>query len=96
MSRAEVIHEGPDKVHFDMCLSRFLEDGSLYRIIKLQDKAYETVEDFNKVERFARKSLFKEKYKELYSTYVAKLKAAAHIEINDDVILSLQELFGQR
>jgi peptidyl-prolyl cis-trans isomerase C len=77
-------------------ISPVLEDGPLYRIIKLQDKVHETVEDFSKVERFARKSLFKEKYKELYSTYVDKLRAAAHIEIHDDVIQSLQELFGQK
>ena len=27
---ADVIHEGPDKVHFDMRFSRFLDDGSRY------------------------------------------------------------------
>ena len=30
LDRADVIHEGPDKVHFDVCFSRFLEDGSRY------------------------------------------------------------------
>lgn len=30
LDHAEVIHEGPDKVHFDVCFSRFLEDGSRY------------------------------------------------------------------
>jgi peptidyl-prolyl cis-trans isomerase C len=77
-------------------VSPVLEDGELYRIIKLQDKVYETVEDFSKVERFVRKSLFKEKYKELYSINVDKLKKDAHIEIKNDLILSLQELFGQK
>ena len=30
LDRAEVIHQGPEKVHFDVCFSRFLEDGSCY------------------------------------------------------------------
>jgi hypothetical protein len=30
LDRADVIHEGSDKVHFDVCFSRFLEDGSRY------------------------------------------------------------------
>ncbi len=30
LDRADVIHQGPDKVHFDVCFSRFLEDGSHY------------------------------------------------------------------
>lgn len=30
LDRAEVIHRGPDKVHFDVSFSRFREDGSRY------------------------------------------------------------------
>jgi hypothetical protein len=34
LDRADVIHRGPErgpeKVHFDVCFSRFLEDGSCY------------------------------------------------------------------
>ncbi|MCP3984706.1 MAG: hypothetical protein GY723_09975 [bacterium] len=30
LDRTEVIHEGADKVHFDVAFSRFLEDGSRY------------------------------------------------------------------
>ncbi len=30
LDRCEPIHEGPDKVHFDVCFSRFHEDGTLY------------------------------------------------------------------
>ncbi|MFP8881078.1 MAG: hypothetical protein VCE43_17325 [Myxococcota bacterium] len=30
LDRADVIHEGPDKVHFDVCFSRFQEGGSRY------------------------------------------------------------------
>ena len=30
LERAEVIHAGPDKVHFDVCFHRFHEDGTRY------------------------------------------------------------------
>ena len=30
LDRAEVIHEGADKVHFDVAFTRFHEDGSAY------------------------------------------------------------------
>jgi hypothetical protein len=30
LDRARVIHEGPDRVHFDVRFSRFWEDGSRY------------------------------------------------------------------
>lgn len=30
LDRAEVVHEGPDKVHFDVRFSRYREDGTRY------------------------------------------------------------------
>lgn len=30
LDRAEVVHQGPDKVHFDVGFSRYREDGSRY------------------------------------------------------------------
>ncbi len=30
LDRADVIHDGKDKVHFDVCFSRFLADGTHY------------------------------------------------------------------
>ena len=77
-------------------ISPVLEDGSLYRIIKLQDRINETVADFSSIEHLITQKVFKEKYNKLYESYVDKLKKDARIEIDNDVILSLQELFGQK
>ena len=32
LDRADVIHEGADKVHFDVCFSRWKEDGPSYAV----------------------------------------------------------------
>ena len=76
-------------------ISPVLEDGTLYSIIKLQDKKEATAEEFTSVKRIISKNLYKEKYQELYRSHIEKLKADADIKLNDEVIESIVQAFGK-
>jgi len=77
-------------------ISPIIEDGSLFRIYKLQDRIAEGAADFSSVERLVTQKLFREKYKELYSSYVDTLRKDAHIEIKTDAVQSMQKRFDRK
>ncbi len=74
-------------------ISPILQIDSFYRIIRLQEKTGREVYEFDRVKEAVRRRLFAEKYKELYTGYVDKLKQEAQIKINDNALESFEKIF---
>ncbi len=73
-------------------ISPILKIGSLYRIIRLQEKTQEEIEEFSKVKALVHKKLSREKFNELYSGYVDKLRKEAQITIYSEAIESFEKM----
>jgi parvulin-like peptidyl-prolyl isomerase len=74
-------------------LSPILQVDSSYKILMLQEKTGEDVEEFNEVKGIVFNSLFKELYHEIYDKYIAKLKEGAQIKIYDEAVRSFEDSF---
>lgn len=72
-------------------LSPILKIDSHYRIIRLQGKREEEVEDFDKVKNTVYKAAFEEQVNVILNNYVAQLKTDAEIKINDEAVRMLEE-----
>lgn len=74
-------------------LSPILQVDSSYRIIRLQERTGEEVEEFNEIRGRVFNSFFKELYQEIYNNYIAKLKEGAQIRIYDEAVRSFEDNF---
>lgn len=72
-------------------ISPILKSGDRYLIIMLQEKSKEEVEQFNQVKSIAYSALFRERFQEISSEFITKLKEDAQITVNDDAIRSFEE-----
>lgn len=64
---------------------------SQYRIIRLQGKREEEIEEFDKVKDAVYKASFEEQVNTLLNKYIAQLKTDAEIKINDEAVRLLEE-----
>ncbi len=71
-------------------ISDVMVSGDMFRIYRILEKTDNQVEAFEKVRPSVHKKMFGVKYRELYETYVSKLKKEADIEINNDVVQDLE------
>jgi len=74
-------------------ISPVIKINAQYRIIRLQDRREEEVEEFTKVKNDVYRAFFNEQINTLLSKYVSQLKTDAEITINDDLVQSLEERF---
>ncbi|MEW6418223.1 MAG: peptidyl-prolyl cis-trans isomerase [Nitrospirota bacterium] len=72
-------------------ISPVIKIDSRYRIVRLQGKTEEEVEEFNKVKNDVYRACYAEQINNLYSEYVNQLKKEAMIEIYENEIRSLEE-----
>jgi len=75
-------------------ISDVMKSGDFFRIYRLQEKIDNKVEEFVKIRRAVHKKVFSAKYKELYDSYVDKLKKEADIKINDEVVRDLDHMIN--
>lgn len=71
-------------------ISPVFETDSQFRIVRLQDKIGEGVEDFEDVKDAAANACYQEKFSELLNSYLIKLKEDTQIKVFDDAIKSLE------
>ncbi|MBI5407785.1 MAG: peptidyl-prolyl cis-trans isomerase [Nitrospirae bacterium] len=74
-------------------LSPVLKVDSAYKIFRLQERTEKEFEEFENVKVVIRRKLFDEKYHELYTEYIDKLKEDAQIQINEEVVQAFQGRF---
>jgi peptidyl-prolyl cis-trans isomerase C len=72
-------------------ISPILKIVPQYRIIRLQGKREEEVEEFDKVKKTVYKAAFEEQVNSLLNNYVAQLKTDAEIKMNDEAVRLLEE-----
>lgn len=72
-------------------ISPILKIDSQYRIIRLQGKREQEVEEFDKVKNAVYKAAFEEQVNTLLNNYVAQLKTDAEIKMNDEAVRLLEE-----
>jgi parvulin-like peptidyl-prolyl isomerase len=75
--------------------SPVLEADSRFMIIRLQEKSDKSIEEFDKVRSLVHRTVFREKYNEIYREYIDELKAEARIDIDDAAVSSFEEIFRQ-
>ena len=74
-------------------ISPVMEVDSLYRIIRLQEKAGEEVEEFDKIKDAVYKAYTSRQYNDLLKKYLDKLKEDAQITVYEDAVHDLQNRF---
>ena len=72
-------------------VSPIIEIGSLYSIIRLQDRREGKVEEFDKVKDAVYRACFEDQLNTILNKYVSQLKKDAEIKINDKAVASLKE-----
>jgi peptidyl-prolyl cis-trans isomerase C len=75
-------------------ISPIIEDGDVYRIIKLSERSKETYETFEKVKEDIIRDCFNEKITELINDYINKLKKDSHISINEEEVKRFEAQFN--
>lgn len=75
-------------------ISQIIEVEEGYRIIKVQDRTKEEVENFDVVKDRVFRDYRGEEFKSIYDQYVAELKKNAEIIIYDDVIREIEQEIG--
>jgi len=76
-------------------ISDVMVSGGFFRIYRVIEKTDKKLEEFEKVRPAVHKKVFGVKYKQLYDSYVDKLKKEADIEINYDVVQDMDRMFNQ-
>jgi parvulin-like peptidyl-prolyl isomerase len=76
-------------------ISEVIKTGSVFRILRLNEKGGEEFMDFEKVKSEVRKRVFKKKYDEIYNDYISTLKKDADIKINDGAIKEFADIFNK-
>lgn len=72
-------------------ISPIIKIDSLYRIVRLQGRTEEEVEEFNKVKDSVYRACFDEQFKTLLDDYATQLEIGAKIKIYDEEVRSLEE-----
>jgi peptidyl-prolyl cis-trans isomerase C len=72
-------------------ISPIIKIDSLYRIVRLQGRTEEEVEEFNKVKAAVYRASFNDQLSALLEKYVIQLKTGARIKIYDEEVRSLEE-----
>ncbi len=72
-------------------VSPIIEIGSLYSIIRLQDRKEGEVEEFDKVKDAVFRACFEDQLNTILNKYVSQLKKDSEIKINDKAVASLKE-----
>jgi len=72
-------------------VSPIIEIGSLYSIIRLQDRKEGEVEEFDKVKDAVYRACFEDQLNTILNKYVSQLKKDSEIKINDKAVASLKE-----
>jgi parvulin-like peptidyl-prolyl isomerase len=76
-------------------ISEVIKTGSVFRILRLNEKAGEEFMEFEKVKSDVRKRVFKKRYDEIYNDYISTLKKDADIKINDAAIKEFADIFNK-
>jgi parvulin-like peptidyl-prolyl isomerase len=74
-------------------LSPILQIDSQYLIFRLVEKSGREVEEFSKVKAIVFKAAYEEKFREIYDSYIDKLRKDARIELNDEAVRAFEETF---
>jgi parvulin-like peptidyl-prolyl isomerase len=72
-------------------VSPIIEIGSLYSIIRLQDRREGEIEEFDKVKDAVYRAYFEDQLNTILNEYISQLKKDADIKINDKAVASLKE-----
>jgi peptidyl-prolyl cis-trans isomerase C len=64
-----------------------------YRIVRLMERTESKPEEFDKVKDLAYQAVYREKYMELYTGYLEKLRKKAVILVNNEAVRSLEQRF---
>ncbi len=75
-------------------ISDVMISGNFFRIYRVIEKTDRKLEEFKKVRPAVHKKVFGVKYKQLYDSYVDKLKKEADIEINHDVVQDMERMIN--
>jgi parvulin-like peptidyl-prolyl isomerase len=75
-------------------ISDVMISGDFFRIYRVQEKTDKKVEEFERVRPAVHKKVFSAKYKELYDSYLDKLKKEADVKFNDEVVRDLDHMIN--
>ena len=77
-------------------ISPVLQIDSGYLIFRLMEKSEKEFEEFSNVKAMVYNAAYKEKFHEIYDSYIDKLRKDARIELNDEAIRSFEETFKKQ
>jgi parvulin-like peptidyl-prolyl isomerase len=72
-------------------VSPIIENGSLYSIVRLQDRREGEVEEFDKIKDAVYKACFEDQFTVVLNKYISQLKKDSDIRINDEAVASLKK-----
>ena len=75
-------------------ISDVMKAGNFFRIYRVIEKTDRKLEEFEKVRPAVHKKVFGVKYRQLYESYVDKLKKEADIQINHDVVQDMARMIN--